>query len=64
MRIGISVSSSHHVEDPREGARNMIERARAARDVGLDSLFVGDHHVTPFPYYQNNVMTLSAPSKM
>lgn len=56
MRIGISVSSSHHVEDPREGARNMIERARAARDVGLDSLFVGDHHVTPFPYYQNNVI--------
>jgi alkanesulfonate monooxygenase SsuD/methylene tetrahydromethanopterin reductase-like flavin-dependent oxidoreductase (luciferase family) len=56
MRIGISVSSSHHVEDSREGARNMIERTRAARDAGLDSLFVGDHHVTPFPYYQNNVI--------
>jgi alkanesulfonate monooxygenase SsuD/methylene tetrahydromethanopterin reductase-like flavin-dependent oxidoreductase (luciferase family) len=31
----------------------MIERAAAARRAGLDSLFVGDHHVTPGPYYQN-----------
>ncbi len=31
----------------------MIERARAAREAGLDSLFVGDHHVTPTAYYQN-----------
>ena len=31
MRIGISVCSSYSVEDYREGARNMIERARAAR---------------------------------
>ena len=56
MRIGISVSSSYQVDDPREGARNMVERARAARDAGLDSLFVGDHHVTPFTYYQNTPM--------
>ncbi|HAT26509.1 MAG TPA: hypothetical protein DCS89_05815, partial [Gammaproteobacteria bacterium] len=56
MKIGISVTSSHSVEDPREGARNMIDRARASRDAGLDTLFVGDHHVTPFPYYQNNVI--------
>lgn len=34
----------------------MIERARASREAGLDTLFVGDHHVTPTPYYQNNVM--------
>ena len=53
MRIGISVCSSYGVEDPREGARNMIERAAAARAADLDSLFVGDHHVTPTPYYQN-----------
>jgi alkanesulfonate monooxygenase SsuD/methylene tetrahydromethanopterin reductase-like flavin-dependent oxidoreductase (luciferase family) len=40
--------------DPRVGAQWMIERAVAARDAGLDSLFVGDHHATgPFPYYQN-----------
>ena len=33
----------------------MIERARAAREAGLDSLFVGDHHGTgPGKYYQNS----------
>ena len=53
MRIGISVSSSFRVTDPREGARYMIERARASREADLDSLFVGDHHVMPVPYYQN-----------
>jgi alkanesulfonate monooxygenase SsuD/methylene tetrahydromethanopterin reductase-like flavin-dependent oxidoreductase (luciferase family) len=32
----------------------MIERARAAHDAGLASLFVGDHHATaPGVYYQN-----------
>ncbi|MDA1240093.1 MAG: LLM class flavin-dependent oxidoreductase [Chloroflexi bacterium] len=32
----------------------MIDRAAAARDAGLDSLFVGDHHNTgPRTYYQN-----------
>jgi alkanesulfonate monooxygenase SsuD/methylene tetrahydromethanopterin reductase-like flavin-dependent oxidoreductase (luciferase family) len=56
MKIGISVSSSHMVNDPREGAANMIARAKAANEAGLDTLFVGDHHVTPFPYYQNNVI--------
>ena len=53
MRIGISFTSSHTVADPREGARWMIERAAAAERAGLDSLFVGDHHATPSPYYQN-----------
>ena len=56
MRIGISISSSHRVEDSRVGARFMIERARVARQVDLDSLFVGDHHVTANPYYQNTPM--------
>ena len=53
MRIGISVCSSYTVDDPREGVRYMVERARAARQADLDSLFVGDHHVTPSPYFQN-----------
>lgn len=53
MRVGISLTSSHAVKDPRDGARWMIERAAAARRSGLDSLFVGDHHATPAPYYQN-----------
>ena len=53
MRIGISIASSYSVTDARDGARWMIERAKAAADAGLDSLFYGDHHVTPGPYYQN-----------
>ena len=53
MRLGISLTSQHHAADPREGARWMIERAAAAQRAGLDSLFVGDHHATPHPYYQN-----------
>ena len=53
MQIGISLSSSYDVDDVRIGARWMIERVAAAAEAGLDSLFVGDHHVTPKPYYQN-----------
>jgi alkanesulfonate monooxygenase SsuD/methylene tetrahydromethanopterin reductase-like flavin-dependent oxidoreductase (luciferase family) len=53
MRLGISLTSSHVVQDPREGARWMVERAAAAHRAGLDSLFIGDHHSTPTPYYQN-----------
>ena len=53
MRVGISLTSHHEVANPREGARWMIERAAAAERAGLDSLFVGDHHSTPRPYYQN-----------
>jgi len=53
MRVGISLTSSHTVADPREGARWMVERTAAAARSGLDSLFVGDHHATPGPYYQN-----------
>lgn len=53
MRIGISMASSYNVANVRDGARYMLERAKAAADAGLDSLFMGDHHVTPGPYYQN-----------
>jgi alkanesulfonate monooxygenase SsuD/methylene tetrahydromethanopterin reductase-like flavin-dependent oxidoreductase (luciferase family) len=53
LRIGISICSSYPGLEAREGARFMVERARASREAGLDSLFVGDHHVTPTPYYQN-----------
>ena len=56
MRIGISVSSSFRVDDPRQAARWMVARTRAARSAGLDSLFVGDHHVTPTPYLQNTAI--------
>lgn len=47
------MTSSYVVTDARQGARWMIERTRAAAAAGLDSLFVGDHHVSPTPYYQN-----------
>lgn len=53
MRVGISLTSSHRIREPREGARWMIERTAAAREAGLDSLFVGDHHSTGGAYYQN-----------
>lgn len=53
MRLGISMASNYTVTDVREGARWMIERAKAAAEAGLDSLFVGDHHATLTPYYQN-----------
>lgn len=56
MRIGISVCSNYPGIAPRIGARFMVERARAAKDADLDSLFVGDHHVTPTPYYQNTAI--------
>jgi alkanesulfonate monooxygenase SsuD/methylene tetrahydromethanopterin reductase-like flavin-dependent oxidoreductase (luciferase family) len=53
MKIGVSLRSAYPPIDVRTGARWMIERARAASDAGLDSLFVGDHHNVPVPYYQN-----------
>ncbi|MGH8992274.1 MAG: LLM class flavin-dependent oxidoreductase [Acidimicrobiia bacterium] len=57
MRISVSLRSGYPVDDPRQGARWMIERARAAREAGLDALFVGDHHATwPRSYYQNSPM--------
>ncbi len=56
MRVGISLTSFHATRDVRAGASWMVERAAAARDAGLDSLFVGDHHVMPAPYYQNTVI--------
>jgi alkanesulfonate monooxygenase SsuD/methylene tetrahydromethanopterin reductase-like flavin-dependent oxidoreductase (luciferase family) len=57
MKVGISLTSNHpDAKDPREGARWMIERAAAAHRAGLASLFVGDQHVSPTPYYQNTPM--------
>lgn len=56
MRVGVSMRSGYGVDDVRVGARWMVERARAAWDANLDSLFLGDHHVTGGPYYQNSPM--------
>src|SRR3990172_7292890 len=50
----MSIRTGYTTDDHRLGAQWVIERAIAARDAGLDSLFIGDHHATgPFPYYQN-----------
>jgi alkanesulfonate monooxygenase SsuD/methylene tetrahydromethanopterin reductase-like flavin-dependent oxidoreductase (luciferase family) len=54
VKLGVSLNSAHLVDDVRAGSRRMIERARASWDAGLDSLFVGDHHNVPVPYYQNS----------
>src|SRR5256714_11065049 len=57
MRVGISLTSNHpDAKDPRHGARWKIGRAAAARRAALDSLFVGDQHASPTPYYQNTPM--------
>lgn len=53
MRVGASLRTAYLADGP-TGAQWVVERARAARDAGLDSLFVGDHHSTgPAVYYQN-----------
>jgi alkanesulfonate monooxygenase SsuD/methylene tetrahydromethanopterin reductase-like flavin-dependent oxidoreductase (luciferase family) len=53
MKVGVSLRTAYPPMDPRTGARWLIERTRAANEAGLDSLFVGDHHNVPVPYYQN-----------
>ena len=56
MKIGISVSSSYPDIAPNLAVNWMVARTRAANAAGLDHLFVGDHHSTKTPYFQNNVM--------
>src|SRR6516164_5310374 len=57
MKVGISLTSNHpDVKNLRKGARWMIERTAAAHRAGLDSLFIGDQHVSATPYYQNTPM--------
>ena len=54
--IGVSERSGYAVSDPRTGARWMVERVRSARDAGLESLFLGEHHATGGTYYQTAPM--------
>ena len=57
MRIGISLTTNHpEAKDPRQGARWLVERTAAANRAGLASLFIGDQHASPTPYYQNTPM--------
>jgi len=56
IHIGVSERSGYGEVDARTGARWMVERAGAARDAGLESLFLGEHHATGGTYYQNAPM--------
>jgi alkanesulfonate monooxygenase SsuD/methylene tetrahydromethanopterin reductase-like flavin-dependent oxidoreductase (luciferase family) len=56
MHIGVSLRSGHGDAEPRAAARQVVERAMAARDAGLDSLFLGEHHSTGSTYFQNAPM--------
>lgn len=56
MHIGVSERSGYGTTDARAGARWMVERLRAARDAGLESFFLGEHHGTGGTYYQNAPM--------
>lgn len=56
MHIGVSERSGYAITDAREGARWMVERVRAARDAGMESLFLGEHHASGSTYYQNAPM--------
>src|ERR1700677_2989129 len=57
MRVGISVGTSFSTDGPggqRAGPLAVVSQARAADRAGLDTLTVGDHHVTgPVGYTQN-----------
>jgi alkanesulfonate monooxygenase SsuD/methylene tetrahydromethanopterin reductase-like flavin-dependent oxidoreductase (luciferase family) len=55
MRVTTSLNSAYATE-VRDGATRMVERARAAYASGLEGLYLGDHHATPVPYYQNSPM--------
>lgn len=53
MRLGISIATAYRPGDA-DGAKSVIAQARAAREAGLATLSVGDHHATgPMPYLQN-----------
>jgi alkanesulfonate monooxygenase SsuD/methylene tetrahydromethanopterin reductase-like flavin-dependent oxidoreductase (luciferase family) len=56
MRLSVSLLSRYDDPDPRRGAEAMVERTVAAREAGLDALYLGDHHSVPTGYYQNTPM--------
>ncbi len=56
LQVGLSVNSYYDVAAPRAGVAAMLERVRAAERASLDSLFLGDHHATALPYFQNTPM--------
>lgn len=58
MRIGMSLSSSSRLP-ARQAARHLLERVRATRDAGLDTMTFGDSHARSDVRYFQNVPTLA-----
>ncbi|HVX20560.1 MAG TPA: LLM class flavin-dependent oxidoreductase [Acidimicrobiales bacterium] len=59
MKLSVSLRTRFPAGLAEEAARWIPERARAARDAGLDGLYVGDHHCTgPATAYFQNVPLL------
>ena len=53
MRIGMSMSSTSELA-PRDAARHLLARVRAAREARLDTLTFGDRHTRrEVNYFQN-----------
>jgi alkanesulfonate monooxygenase SsuD/methylene tetrahydromethanopterin reductase-like flavin-dependent oxidoreductase (luciferase family) len=54
VRFGLSLTTAHpQSADPQQCVRDLLERVQVARDVGLHSIWVGDHHITQHHYLQN-----------
>jgi len=48
MRLGIYLNSQHPVsDDPARRFAEMVEQVRLIRSLGFDSIWAGEHHVTP-----------------
>ncbi len=58
MRIGLSASSTSSLSS-RHAARHLLDRVRAARNAGLDTLTFGDSHNRSGARYFQNVPTLA-----
>lgn len=52
VRIGLSLTTAF-TGGPRVAAGRLVEQVKAAHEVGLDSIEVGEHHVHPTGYLQN-----------
>ncbi|MFB6170815.1 MAG: LLM class flavin-dependent oxidoreductase [Haloarculaceae archaeon] len=54
MEFGLVLPSDRDREhDPVDCARTVVEQARLAEAAGIDSLWVGEHHVTERTYFDN-----------
>lgn len=53
MRFGLYLCSQHpETDDPRRRLAELLEQVRLARDLGFDSVWAGEHHVSaPFQYF-------------